>query len=69
MKVFAPNLSGIVGPEIAAKLIGVAGGLDNLSKMPSGNLILLGKKNKALLGFSTASVVKHFGFISVKFHF
>ena len=34
----APNLSAAVGSEIAAKLMGVAGGLTNLSKMPACNV-------------------------------
>jgi U4/U6 small nuclear ribonucleoprotein PRP31 len=34
----APNLSAAVGTEIAAKLMGVAGGLVNLSKMPACNV-------------------------------
>jgi hypothetical protein len=34
----APNLSAAVGTEIAAKLMGVAGGLTSLSKMPACNV-------------------------------
>lgn len=34
----APNLSAVVGSEIAAKLMGVAGGLKALSKMPACNV-------------------------------
>jgi len=34
----APNLSAAVGTEIAAQLMGVAGGLINLSKMPACNV-------------------------------
>ena len=34
----APNLSMAVGTEIAAKLMGVAGGLDALSRMPACNI-------------------------------
>lgn len=34
----APNLSAAVGTEIAAQLMGAAGGLLNLSKMPAGNV-------------------------------
>ena len=34
----APNLSAAVGTEIAAQLMGVAGGLVNLSKMPACNV-------------------------------
>lgn len=34
----APNLSMAVGTEVAAKLMGVAGGLDALSRMPACNI-------------------------------
>jgi U4/U6 small nuclear ribonucleoprotein PRP31 len=34
----APNLSAAVSTEIAAQLMGVAGGLTNLSKMPACNV-------------------------------
>jgi U4/U6 small nuclear ribonucleoprotein PRP31 len=38
MSLMAPNLSAIVGTRTAAKLMGVAGGLSGLSKMPSCNV-------------------------------
>ena len=38
MHQIAPNLSVAVGTEIAARLMGVAGGLMNLSKMPACNV-------------------------------
>jgi hypothetical protein len=38
MNVLAPNLSAIVGTTTAAKLLGVAGGLGGLSKMPACNV-------------------------------
>ena len=38
MNVLAPNLSAIVGTTTAAKLLGVAGGLAGLAKMPSCNV-------------------------------
>ena len=37
MAFIAPNLSAIIGAPVAAKLMGAAGGLTNLSKMPSGD--------------------------------
>lgn len=61
MKVFAPNLTEIVGSEIAAKLIGTAGGLDKLSSLPSNITAQLGKNKKSLLGFSTSTKASHFG--------
>jgi len=59
----APNISAIVGANIAAKLMGLAGGLTNLSKMPGCNVEVLGSKKKTLSGFSTTSVMPHTGFI------
>lgn len=38
MNVLAPNLSIIVGTTTAAKLLGVAGGLSGLAKMPACNV-------------------------------
>ena len=43
MNFIAPNISAIVGASIAAKLMGAAGGLTKLSKMPANNISLLGK--------------------------
>lgn len=38
MNVLAPNLSTIVGPTTAAKLLGVTGGLAALAKLPACNV-------------------------------
>lgn len=38
MNVLAPNLSAIIGTTTAAKLLGVAGGLNGLAKMPACNV-------------------------------
>lgn len=65
MSFIAPNVSVIVGPSTAAKILGLAGGLINLSKMPSCNIMLLGSQKKTLSGFSMSSstVLPHTGFI------
>ncbi|KIM68695.1 hypothetical protein SCLCIDRAFT_13475 [Scleroderma citrinum Foug A] len=63
MNVLAPNLSAIVGTTTAAKLLGVAGGLSALAKMPSCNVHLLGAQKKLALGFSTATQRRHTGFV------
>ena len=65
MSFIAPNVSVVIGASTAAKIMGVAGGLTNLSKMPSCNIMLLGSQKKTLSGFSTASaqVLPHTGFI------
>ncbi|KAJ6629151.1 hypothetical protein B0H10DRAFT_2160619 [Mycena sp. CBHHK59/15] len=63
MNVLAPNLSAIVGTTTAAKLLGVAGGLGALAKMPSCNVHLLGAQRKIAAGFSSATQRRHTGFI------
>lgn len=79
MNVLAPNLSAIVGTTTAAKLLGVAGGLGGVAKMPACNVHvchfksympmilthvqLLGAQRKIAAGFSTATQRRHTGFI------
>ncbi|CDO74558.1 hypothetical protein BN946_scf184632.g15 [Trametes cinnabarina] len=63
MNILAPNLSAIVGTTTAAKLLGVAGGLSGLAKMPACNVHLLGAQKKIAAGFSTITARKHTGFI------
>ena len=41
----APNLSALAGPELAARLVALAGSLDALAKKPSGTVQLLGAEN------------------------
>ncbi len=40
-----PNLSALVGPNIGARLIALAGGLDRLATMPSSTIQVLGAEN------------------------
>ena len=47
MKEEAPNLSTLAGPMLGARLIALAGGLENLAKMPSSTIQVLGAE-KAL---------------------
>ena len=64
MSIVAPNLSALVGTNIAANLIGIAGGLLALSRLPASTVQVLGADRKTLEGFSTvATVNKHAGFI------
>lgn len=63
MTFIAPNLSIIVGASTAAKLMGMAGGLTNLIKMPSCNILLLGAHKKVLSGFSSKTAMPHAGAI------
>lgn len=63
MTFIAPNLSAIVGASIAAKLVGLAGGLTKLSKMPSCNVQVLGAQKKVLSGFSKVTMLPHTGHV------
>ncbi|XP_022892011.1 U4/U6 small nuclear ribonucleoprotein Prp31 homolog [Olea europaea var. sylvestris] len=63
MGYIAPNLSAIVGSAVAAKLMGTAGGLVALAKMPACNVQLLGAKKKNLAGFSTATSQFRVGYL------
>eukprot|EP00878_Enallax_costatus_P019722 GHUV01020815.1.p1 GENE.GHUV01020815.1~~GHUV01020815.1.p1 ORF type:complete len:423 (+),score=111.92 GHUV01020815.1:457-1725(+) len=63
MHQIAPNISAAIGSEVAARLMGVAGGLLSLSKMPACNVQVLGAKRKTLAGYSSATVRPHQGFI------
>ncbi|EIW66328.1 hypothetical protein TREMEDRAFT_35229 [Tremella mesenterica DSM 1558] len=65
MAAVAPNLSAIVGTGIAAKLLGLAGGLQAFSRTPSCNVMLFGalKKTLATTHMSAASQQRHTGFI------
>lgn len=63
MAFIAPNISIIVGASIAAKMMGVAGGLTKLSKIPACNVLLLGQQKKTLSGFSQVTMMPHTGFV------
>lgn len=41
----APNLSALAGPVLAARLIALAGGLEDLAKLPSGTVQVLGAED------------------------
>jgi nucleolar protein 56 len=45
MKEIAPNLSHLIEPEIAARLIAKAGSLERLAKMPAGTIQILGAED------------------------
>ncbi|TPX67047.1 hypothetical protein SpCBS45565_g04003 [Spizellomyces sp. 'palustris'] len=63
MAFIAPNLSALVGSNIAAKLMGLSGGVTGLSKIPACNVLVLGKINKMNTGFSSVTQQKHQGLI------
>ncbi|GAA94126.1 uncharacterized protein L969DRAFT_93509 [Mixia osmundae IAM 14324] len=66
MSLLAPNLTVLLGTETATKLLGVAGGVTALSKMPACNIHLLGAQRKSASGIATGSHLvqrRHTGFI------
>ncbi|KAF5292598.1 hypothetical protein FQA39_LY13931 [Lamprigera yunnana] len=63
MALIAPNISTIIGASTAAKIMGVAGGLTKLSKIPACNVLILGEQKKTLSGFSQTNMLPHTGFI------
>ncbi|QDZ17557.1 U4/U6 small nuclear ribonucleoprotein Prp31 [Chloropicon primus] len=60
----APNLSVVLGSECASRLVGLAGGLTNLSKIPACNIQVLGSKKTDLAGFSSSTNYQHRGIIA-----
>eukprot|EP00475_Leptophrys_vorax_P006427 TRINITY_DN13981_c0_g1_i1.p1 TRINITY_DN13981_c0_g1~~TRINITY_DN13981_c0_g1_i1.p1 ORF type:complete len:476 (-),score=133.73 TRINITY_DN13981_c0_g1_i1:16-1326(-) len=51
MSLLAPNVSALVGTHIAARLIGLVGGLEALSRMPGCNVMIIGSvENKMATG-------------------
>lgn len=63
MAFIAPNISVIIGASTAAKIMGVAGGLTKLSKIPACNVLILGQQKRTLSGFSQVAMLPHTGFI------
>lgn len=65
MSFIAPNLSALVGTSVATKLLGVAGGLSGLVKIPACNIQVLGtSKVSSVVGLSAISYKdRHIGFI------
>jgi len=67
MEALAPSICALIGPSTAAKLLGLAGGLAELTKIPACNLQVMGqvKQNAASrAGLSTANVQQHFGILA-----
>ena len=55
MKEVAPNMSSLVSPVLSARLISIAGGLENLAKMPSSTLQVLGAEKALFRALKTGS--------------
>lgn len=65
MERVAPNVTALVGVEVASQLIGAAGGIVQLSRIPSGNVQVIGRGGrKHLGGLSSVSIGLHTGFIA-----
>ena len=65
MEKLAPNVTALVGVEVASQLVGSAGGIVQLSRIPAGNIQVIGSGGrKHLAGLSSASVGLHSGFIA-----
>ena len=63
MSFIAPNLSVVLGSSIAAKLMGIVGGLTNLSRIPACNILVLGAPKRNTTGFTTAAGNPHHGYV------
>ncbi|KAJ3302151.1 U4/U6 small nuclear ribonucleoprotein Prp31 [Kappamyces sp. JEL0829] len=63
MSNIAPNLSVLLGSSTAAKIMGLAGGLTALSKIPGCNILVLGAQKSGSLGLSRIATGDHAGYI------
>ncbi|KAF2833038.1 Nop domain-containing protein [Ophiobolus disseminans] len=63
MTSFAPNLTALLGPETAAKLISTCSGIQSLAKTPSCNLAPLGSNKASGLGLATNIGVRDQGYL------
>lgn len=64
MRFLAPNVTALVGAEIAAQLVIAAGGLRQLSMLPANAVQLLGQgKLAGLSGFSSRAYLPHTGYL------
>lgn len=63
MSHIAPNLCALIGSSVAAQLVGLAGGLTALSKIPSCNVQVMGqdRNRQAGMGLSNISAGLHTG--------
>ncbi|KAF3932264.1 hypothetical protein ABW19_dt0203038 [Dactylella cylindrospora] len=63
MTLFAPNTSAIIGSTTAAQMIGFAGGLSGLAKMPACNISALGSKRRAAVTLASNVGIRQQGFL------
>jgi len=67
MEALAPSICALIGPSTAAKLLGLAGGLGELTKIPACNLQVMGqvKQNaSSRAGLSTTNIQQHVGILA-----
>ena len=55
----APNLTHLVGPSLAALLVGMAGGLADLARVPACNMTVMGQEKRYLGGFGMVAGMPH----------
>jgi nucleolar protein 56 len=55
MEEVAPNVSALLGPLLGARLIAIAGGLNNLSKMPASTIQVLGAEKALFRALKTGT--------------
>ena len=61
MSMLAPNLTHLVGPSLAALLVGMAGGLSDLARVPACNMTVMGQEKRYLGGFGMVAGMPHTG--------
>ena len=66
MNRIAPNTCYLIGSRVAAQLIGLAGGLEALSKIPACNIQVMGQEKRGgfMAGFSNLAIIPHVGIIA-----
>mmetsp|Transcript_31986 Transcript_31986/g.77667 ORF Transcript_31986/g.77667 Transcript_31986/m.77667 type:complete len:411 (-) Transcript_31986:601-1833(-) len=67
MEGLAPSVCALIGPSTAARLIGLVGGLAELTKIPSCNLQVIGQvkqNSSSRAGMSNASTKRHVGVVA-----
>jgi len=64
MLVMAPNVSALLGTDVAAKLVALAGGIKKLADIPACNIQVLGRRGKNATGLSRVSQNPHDGLIA-----
>lgn len=63
MQEVAPNIQGLVGSLLGARLIGIAGGLDRMAKMPSSTIQVLGAEKALFRSLRTKALPPKHGII------